>query len=345
MALQGTLESFGISEIFQLVSQQGKTGTLEIETGDGLARIRFLDGRLVEAWPDKRSPSELIGALLVRAGVVNETQLEHALMVQRESLRPLGDILIRIGAVRVAEFQEVLSLQHRETVYRLLRLRRGRFFFRPEPVEAEEGVSALLDVGTLLMEGFRQIDEWPKLLEEVPGDGRVCLRTDEPASPDLSRDQVRVLGLIDGVSTVRQIVDRARLGEFAARVALRSLLAAGLAVPADVVRNVAPVPRAPRRAAAPILDVGLAVVLLAAALLSLGVTGAGVQAAKLAAAATAAREEARGLQARARAWGETEPRVWPSATRLPVARMAPVSAAPLPEVPLWPEPEGEGGQP
>ena len=89
MALQGTIESFGISEIFQLIDHQGKSGTLKIHTSDGVARIRFLDGRLVEAWPDKRSPAEMIGSRLVRSGLVTSVQLGHALEQQRQNLSQL----------------------------------------------------------------------------------------------------------------------------------------------------------------------------------------------------------------------------------------------------------------
>jgi hypothetical protein len=341
VALQGTLESFGISEIFQLVSQQGKTGTLEIDSGEGVARIRFLEGRLLEAWPDKRSPTELIGTLLVRAGLITPPQLDHALTVQRESLRPLGDILIRLGALRLAEFQEVLTLQHRDTVYRLLRLRRGSFFFRTEPVEVDEGVSAPMDVGSLLMEGFRQLDEWPKLLERVPGEGRVCLRTEASMPSGLSREESRVLGLVDGAATVRQIVDRSRLGEFVAREALSRLLADELVVPAEVVRQAAPVTGSTRRwAAGPALDALLSLVLLVATLLSLAVTGSGGQVLRLTTAVSAARAEAHALQERARAWSRAEPQVWPSAAR----RRAPAQ----PEAPAEGEParlEERGGEP
>lgn len=315
MALQGTLESFGISEIFQLVSQQGKTGTLEIDTGEGTARIRFLEGRLVEAWPDRRSPSELIGNLLVRAGAITQAQLDHALGVQRDSLRPLGDILIRIGALRLSEFQEVLALQHRETVYRILLTRRGRFFFRNEPVEVEEGVSSPLDVGTLLMEGFRQIDEWPKLRERVPGDARVCLRTDAAASP-LSKEEARVLSLVDGASSVRQIVDRSRLGEFTAREALSRLLEAGLVAAAEPARQ-APGEAPARRSDARGPDAALAVVLLLAGFLAaaLAVANAATPLADGAAALREARAAAGVERARARAWGREAPLVWPGAAR------------------------------
>ncbi len=248
MSLQGNLESFNLSELLQLLSHQGKTGTLEIETGEGQARLRFLEGRLVEAWADRRSPAELIGGMLVRAGLVSPAQLGHALDRQRQSLRRLGDILVRMGILRLGEFREILALQHRETVYRLLALKRGSFRFVDEPVEVEEGVSVLLDVGELLMEGFRQIDEWPRIRERIPSDRHVYSRVPDAAvPPDLDPDALRVLGLVDGVLPAGEVVDRARTGTFRGFEILAELYDLGLIRRVGTVRRA----KAPARVARP----------------------------------------------------------------------------------------------
>lgn len=302
MPLQGTIESFGISEIFQLVNHQGKTGTLEIHTDDGVARIRFRAGRLVEAWPDRRSPGELIGSLLVRGGLVTPAQLAHALEEQRQSLRRLGDVLIRSGAVRVAEFQHMLTLQHRETVYRLLRLKRGTFRFVPETVEVEEGVSSPMDVGALLMEGFRQIDEWPRLQARIPSEQAVFRAVDGARAPaDLDPEARAVLALVDDVTPVRDVVDRARLGEFGGWSALVRLWDLGLVAPAVPRRAVVPgPPRGRRRAPDAVAAAGLTV--LAAALLWTFWASAIGNRPGLLDALRAARVEAEQAAGRAQAW-------------------------------------------
>ncbi|GAB4249951.1 MULTISPECIES: DUF4388 domain-containing protein [Deferrisoma] len=265
MSLRGNLETFNLSELLQLVSHQGKTGTLEIETADGVARLRFREGRLVEAWPDRRSPAELIGARLVRAGLITPAQLGLALERQRQSLRRLGDILVSMGVLRLGEFREVLGLQHRETVYGLLALKRGEFRFREEPVEVEEGVSELIDVGELLMEGFRQVDEWPRVRKVLPSDRIVLSRkAGSPLPEDVDAAALKVLALVDGVATVREVVDRARLGEFRGMQALAELLERGVVQPAGTGKAVAPAP-ARRRGRLP-LDLVLGVLLAAAGL-------------------------------------------------------------------------------
>jgi hypothetical protein len=224
VSLEGTLESFGIGEIFQLISSQAKTGVLEIETDENKVRIRFVNGELLDAFPGKKDPSRVIGAMLVRSSLITQRQLEYALGVQKKNLRKIGDILIRMGAVRTSEFQEMLALQRMETAYGLLRLRRGKYIFKPGAVEFEEGVDTLMNVGAILMEGSRQIDEWPDVLKRIPTDGRIY-RRDPKVTPmrELSEDESVVYNLLDGTLTVREVIDRSRLGEFAAWSAMANI--------------------------------------------------------------------------------------------------------------------------
>ncbi len=313
MSLHGNLESFNLSELLQLLSHQGKTGTLEIDTGEGQARLRFLEGRLVEAWADRRSPAELIGGMLVRSGLISPAQLGHALDRQRQSLRRLGDILVRMGILRLGEFREILALQHRETVYRLLALKRGSFRFVDEPVEVEEGVSVLLDVGELLMEGFRQIDEWPRIRERIPSDRHVYSRVaDVPVPPDLDPDALRVLALVDGVLSAREVVDRARTGTFRGFEILAELYDLGLLRRVGSVRR----PKAPARVRRPRrwVDAAAAACLVAAAGAML-VLGTGIrprgEAAPLREALGTVRAARSQWEARVEAWARARPERWP----------------------------------
>lgn len=224
MALEGTLESFSISEIFQLIATQGKTGVLEIDTGGNVAAIRFVEGQILDAFPGKAEPAFYIGGMLVRAGLLTENQLEYALSQQKKSLRKLGDILIRMGTIRTKDFQEMLSLQRREMAYSLLRLKKGSYKFTTCDVEHEEGVDVLMNVDSILMEGSRQIDEWPEILRKIPTDDRIYRRiADQVPRRDLTEEEMIVIGLLDGVNTVREVIDRSRLGEFSAWNAVASL--------------------------------------------------------------------------------------------------------------------------
>ena len=69
VALHGNLRDFGIAEVFQLIGQQRKTGTLVVEGGQGSIFLAFDEGRVVRGGPmGARAEREPLGPQLVRAG-------------------------------------------------------------------------------------------------------------------------------------------------------------------------------------------------------------------------------------------------------------------------------------
>ena len=67
VALRGNLQDFGIAEVFQLISQQRKTGTLDISHGAQSLRLAFDAGRVV--WGQRsRFPSVIAPRLWMSKG-------------------------------------------------------------------------------------------------------------------------------------------------------------------------------------------------------------------------------------------------------------------------------------
>ena len=102
VALKGTLKDFGIAEILQLIGQQQKSGVLHLKiAGRGDPRRACPRGA---SCPGRVRPGasqrELLGAMLVRAELISERELEQALEEQRRTLRRLGDILAEQGRSR-----------------------------------------------------------------------------------------------------------------------------------------------------------------------------------------------------------------------------------------------------
>jgi len=71
MALKGTLKDFGIAEILQLIGMQQKTGTLNVRSQGKEIRVGFKEGAIVKAEISHRKRQELIGTMMVRAGVIS----------------------------------------------------------------------------------------------------------------------------------------------------------------------------------------------------------------------------------------------------------------------------------
>jgi hypothetical protein len=263
VALKGTLKDFGIAEILQLIGQQAKSGVLHLESRDDVIHITMADGNVVRAESAGRKAREKLGTLLVRAELITPQELESALDVQKRTLRRLGDILVELGSVSVADLREMTALQTTETVYKLFHWKSGTYAFEPGEVEWDPATVTPLRAESVLMEGFRQVDEWPLVrkkitsmamtferLRELEPERKKPLRDDEldaalgvldgvggreeleedgggSAELAVGRSERRVHGLAIEGRPVAGIVDLSRLGEFETCKALQNLLNLG----------------------------------------------------------------------------------------------------------------------
>ncbi len=264
MALQGTLKDFGIAEILQLIGQQAKSGVLHLRSKEDEIHILMADGSVVRAENAGRKARDKLGNLLLRAELITREQLETALEMQKRTLRRLGDILVEMGMVTKEQLREVTALQTTETVYKLFHWKSGTYEFEPGDVEWDRETVVPLRAESVLMEGFRQVDEWPMIRRKITspamtferlreldpargaesrsgdevdaafdalGDGQ---REDAGEFASLGRAEYKVHALAIPGRTVERIVDLSRLGEFEACKALLNL------VNLDVLRAVAP---------------------------------------------------------------------------------------------------------
>lgn len=165
MALRGTLEEFGLANVFQIIGQTSKTGTLLMRDRDEEVKLHFDAGCIVRCEASRRQRSELLGTMLRRAEAITEAQLTEALEKQKVTHKRLGDCLIAMGAITSADLQEFARLQTSETVFRVFLWRDGSYEFMATtaPVPNHPPIKA----ESLLMEGFRQIDDWPAIRKRL----------------------------------------------------------------------------------------------------------------------------------------------------------------------------------
>ncbi len=258
MALKGTIKDFGIADIFQLIGQQGKTGVLHLIDREDQVQVGFKDGAVVRAESSTRRKKELLGDMLVRAGLITEHQLEEALEEQKRTLKRLGDILVASEAISREALRKMAELQTTETLYRLFFWKTGDYEFEAAEVEYDPDAITPLRSESVLMEGFRRVDEWPVIRKKIPSatvtfeqlkplpaagaqDDDVDSALDDafgeggPKEPggekgdfkNVGDNERLVYGLVEKGRDVQAIIDRSRLGEFEACKALLNLLNLG----------------------------------------------------------------------------------------------------------------------
>jgi len=240
VALRGNLEDFGISEVFQLIGQQRKTGVLEVSSEERRIHVVFDAGHVVCASPVQEQADGALAELLVRQGRIQPDALERARAESETSLVRLGHHLLEQGLLAREELDASEAFLTRETIFDLLRQSRGSFHFSARPVTHRHDPASLLGAEQILMDGLRMVDEWRAIARRLPPEDAVLRRRRSfeayvaQASGDAAQRSVsaeRVYLLVDGRLTLRRVIDLSHLGTFEASRILADLLAAGVIAP------------------------------------------------------------------------------------------------------------------
>ncbi len=188
MSLVGRLEDLALPDIFQIISLSKKTGTLIARSRRGTGMVVFKDGQVIQAASD--SIRDSLGNILVSQGMVTESVLAKALALQKTDVdKPLGMILVEMGAVSAQTLETLIRKQIEEIVYDLLGWEEGFFNFELGEIAPKDKIAVdtqqfLLRAGIsaeyLLMEGTRLIDERRK---DTPAPAPVAPSASRPASP------------------------------------------------------------------------------------------------------------------------------------------------------------------
>ncbi len=253
MALKGTLKDFGIADILQLIGQQQKTGHLKLTARDQEVLVAFQAGTIVRAESSTRNQKDLIGTMLVRAGLITEAHLNFALETQKRTLQRLGDVLTGAGHITPEKFRQMVQLQNSETLYRLFNWKTGSYEFEQAEVEVDPAFTPLR-AESVLMEGFRMVDEWPVVKRKISGYTMTFERLKELPPPMVKADafdaaldsalagaeaekprdtsgvgeyERAVFVLATPGRTVRKIIDLSQLGEFETCKTLSNLVGLG----------------------------------------------------------------------------------------------------------------------
>ena len=143
--------------------------------------------------------------------------------------RLLGATLLAFGKITESQLRTALTRQSSELLYEVLRWPKGRFDFRAEPAsDVVESAQLGLPVASVVMEGFRRVDEW-RVLERTIGSFDGVLVRDDLAlrSIDmgtLPAKEKAVLDAVDGARSVRAIVAASHMSSFdACRVLVQFL--------------------------------------------------------------------------------------------------------------------------
>ena len=261
MALEGTLRDFSLADIFQLIGLQRKTGVLTLRAKEDVVTVSFLDGKVVGADSLNKRLEDRLGQVLLKTGAVTKPELDAALETQMETLRtPRSHPDRSVGhlARRAQEGRSSNRSSRSSTACFAGRTATTTSRRRPASITTAELVTPM-GSESILMEGARMLDEWPIIEKRIPHRGVIFVATpaarQAEVSAELESDDIEafdidlepvppvpaasgrvrispverdILALVDGITTVDEIVRMSPHGEFETCKALYTLLTRSL---------------------------------------------------------------------------------------------------------------------
>ncbi|GAC1542071.1 MAG: DUF4388 domain-containing protein [Herpetosiphon sp.] len=246
MPLVGNLRDYALHDFLYLVERGYKTGSLLLQRDDDGAALYFDRGKLISvARPHRR---ERLGELLLRLEKVTPAMLDRATALQKNGdNRPLGTILVEVGAISKADLQSLIQHQIEDTVYDLFAWHEGEFKFEADALPAFDDVQALTPIliENLIMEGVRRVDEMSRIRERIPGNDMIVVLTNRANQKNdhinMTVDEWRVFARINGKTSIADIAQKTGLSSFDVSHVVYGLLTTGMAE----VRKPPPLPQIP----------------------------------------------------------------------------------------------------
>jgi hypothetical protein len=233
MELEGRLNpALSLPEVLQFLSMGKMTGVLTVVSGVNTVTLSVRQGKLVNS--SSLTRSRRLGQLLVNRGAVTRTRLEDALEHQRrQKPQPLlGQVLLDRGMVSPDQLKQAIRLQMEEEMWDLFSLAEGSFKFEHGTENTIGEVLVELDIEPLILEGTRRMDEWMRIVKNIPNELAVpCIK---PLADVADRETLacteaewRVLSLVNGYYNAGSLALRSGVGKFETFRILNSFLASG----------------------------------------------------------------------------------------------------------------------
>lgn len=228
--LEGKIGEFSLPDIFQLIALTKKSGALNVSSTQAEGRILFKGGEICFAVADVARVA--IGARLVQAGLASEEQVLEILERQRAhgATGNLSQALLEGADVDEGALDAFIRSSIEDAVFDLMRLTEASFSFDPSE-ETDATVGLTVSTEHLIIEGGRRMGEWTSIREHIPSPDAVLAvspAAGQEGEVALSGEQWRVLALVDGHRTVRELVELTGQGDFATAQLLSGMVTQGM---------------------------------------------------------------------------------------------------------------------
>lgn len=217
-------------KILVTLNRERKTGTLTLKTLTATKNIYINQGDAIFA--SSTFPDDRLGEMLLKAGKINVEQYDKSVEILKATKKRQGAILVELGYLTPKALFWGVKYQVKEIIYSMFEIDNGEYEFIEGEIPLDEVITLRMSMGNLIYEGSKRIKNWTRIRTEMPDTDSVLKLSDDPFSLfqdiELSPQDKKILGLVDGARTIKEIIEHSWMGSFEALKILYVLWSTGI---------------------------------------------------------------------------------------------------------------------
>lgn len=229
MVLDADLSGVSLVQVLQMLAIQQSSGILRTDKPGAASEITLSDGGVDLAVCPPCADTDLLAQALASRGAL-ELDVARRRMGSLDRRKPLVAQVVDKGWIDASELRRAVAESSRRALFETLTWREGRMTFRVRPPSSSlaTDIGLSLSVDRLLMEGARRMEEWHVLEKRLPDPGAVYVLADARLSDDLRETltphERAILDLLDGRTTLDELLDKAEIPSYDVQSLLHRLL-------------------------------------------------------------------------------------------------------------------------
>lgn len=229
MSIKGNLETFDLSSLLQMLNYEKKTGRLKITSEDNEVQIILRQGDVVFATEARKT--NRLGLLLMNNDLIDQQALDSCLALSRQKNQSIGKTLVQEGYITARQLNDFLLKQAENSIYDVFLWESGGFVYNDVDVNLKRFAGRNFHTMNLLLEASRRIDELKALKKQIPNEQAIVKPAGDSADSsgeiEFNSEEKRLLSMVDGLASVRQILDQTGYDDFTGYKLLNSLISSG----------------------------------------------------------------------------------------------------------------------
>ncbi len=228
--LTGNIRDVSLVKILVALNRNRKTGTFSLTTPTFTKNIYMRDGDAIFA--SSTYPDDRLGEMLLKADKITVEQYDRSVELLKSTKKRQGAILVELGYLTPKDLFWGVKYQVKEIIHSMFLPEEGTYAFDEGELPTQEVIILKMSMANLIYDGVKKIENWTRIRAEMPDTGRVMRLSADPLNLfqgiELSVQDRKILSLIDGKRTVKELMENSWMTSFEALKILYVLWATGM---------------------------------------------------------------------------------------------------------------------